>query len=132
MADGSAGMSDGQAALSKFGIVTVAVVGFTIQPVLAIADPVALLITGFLLIMVALGLAVSSLHGELPKIWDIALEVITVGTAIAMVATAGDAYLDQRSVKATCSRLQNIMLFEHRYRKDVPEIFRSLGCKIQG
>lgn len=117
--------------LSSLGIAAAAVLGFTLQPLIAIADPVALLITGLLAVVVAAGLIMSWIR-PLTVYEDRFFGTVLVSMLIAMAFTAGDAWSEQRSIKVTCAGLQRIMLYEHRKRTDVPEIFRSLGCKIQG
>jgi hypothetical protein len=117
-------------ALSIFGLATAAVLGLTLQPMIAIADPVALLVLGFLLVVVAYGVA-GALFATLTPIEQRIATFCAISAVFSMAFTVGDAWIDQRKVKHTCARLQQIMLYEHRKRKDVPEIFRSLGCKIQ-
>lgn len=117
--------------LTFLGIPSAAVLGFTFQPVIAIADPIALLITGLLVACAVLGLifalfAESMSIGE-NRFWG----WVVIAAAISMATTVGSAWWEQRKAAAICSKLQHVMLFEHRVRKDVPEIFRSLGCKVQ-
>ena len=125
------GVYDGPKALSIFGLAAAAVLGFTLQPLTAIADPIALSITGVLLVTTVF-LFTGSLTVDLSTKQVLMFEIVATAAIISMVITGGDAWLEQRSVKTTCGRLQRIMLYEHRKRGDIPQIFRVLGCRIQG
>lgn len=131
MVQGGGVQPDGIQKLALLGIPSAAVLGFTLQPVIAIADPIALLVTGLLVALSVLGLLFAvfaeSITAAEGKFWGLVL----IAAAISVVITVGSAWWEQRKANAICSNLQQVMLFEHRVRKDVPEIFRSLGCKIQ-
>jgi hypothetical protein len=131
MATVSFGAVDGHKALSMFGVAAAAVIGFTVQPMLAIADPIALLITGFLVVLCALGIAAVFADGDFDRPVDMAFEFIFYAALVSMIVTVGDAWIKRSSINATCAKLQHVMLYEHRRRTDVPDIFRTLGCKIQ-
>jgi len=118
-------------ALSMFGVVAAAVVGITVQPMLAIANPVALLVSGFLIVVIVAGIVVELFKGYLLPGEELFFQFVQFAALISMVLTVGDAWVRQRSIARTCARLQHVMLYEHRHRTDVPDIFRTLGCKAQ-
>lgn len=122
---------DGPNAMPMFAVAAAAVLGFTLQPLISIADPVALLITGILVVILVAGFAVTTVR-LVTKTEESVYGATAVALLIALAFTVGDAWIEQRSIKTTCGQLQHIMLYEHRQRRDVPEIFRSLSCKIQG
>ncbi len=117
--------------LALFGIPSAAVLGFTLQPVVAIADPIALLITGVLTAMLLVVFVRSFVVGQMSDRDEEVAGLIVVAAFISVLITVGSAWWEHRKADAICAQLQRVMLFEHRVRKDVPEIFRSLGCKIQ-